>query len=256
MRSYGVLMAAGFGFGSWWFIRRGRARSIEPTRSLNLVIMVLIAGLIGARLLYVATHWYEFSEELWRIFWPVQAGGFVGMHGFVFYGSVMTAVPLAAMVVRRWQLSPLVVLDAAAPPLALGSAFGRMGCFLNGCCFGVPTDSLTGIIFPAGSLAGTSYPGIPLHPVQLYMIADNLLIVALLLWIERRWVRFDGVVIGAYFVLTGLMRGYEDILRYYESSMQLLDVGGFVVTVNHLIGIAMAAGGAVLIVRSRSRRSD
>ncbi len=256
LRSYGVLMAAGFGFGTWWFIRRGRARSIEPARILDLAIIVLVAGLVGARLLYVATHWYEFSEELWRIFWPVQPGGVVGIHGLVFYGGVLTAVPVAAMVVRRWQLSPLNVLDAAAPSLALGSAIGRMGCFLNGCCFGVPTDGPLGIIFPPGSMAGTTYPGIPLHPVQLYMVADNLLIVAFLLWIERRWARFDGVVIGAYFVLTGLMRGYEDLLRYYEGSMQLLAVDGVVVTVNHMIGIVMAAGGVLLIVRSRSRRSD
>lgn len=255
-RSYGVLMAAGFGFGTWWFIRRGRARSIEPARILDLAIIVLITGLIGARFLYVITHWYEFSEELWRIFWPVQADGVVGMHGLVFYGGVMAAVPVAAMLVRRWQLSPLRVLDAAAPSLALGSAIGRMGCFLNGCCFGIPAEGSPGIIFPVESMAGTTYPGIPLHPVQLYMIADNLLIVAFLLWIERRWAKFDGAVIGAYFVLTALVRGCEDLLRYYEDSMRLLAVGGVVVTVNHMIGIAMAAGGVVLIVKSRSRRSD
>ena len=105
-------------------------------------------------------------------------------------------------------------------------------------------------------MAGTTYPGIALHPVQLYMIADNLLIVAFLLWIERRWARFDGVVIGAYFVMTGLMRGFEDLLRYYEGSMRLLVVGGVVVTVNHMIGIAMAAGGVLLVVRSRSYQSE
>lgn len=256
IRSYGLVLAAGCTIGAWWFAKRAAGRSIEISRAIDMAIVVLVAGLLGARMLYVFTHWHEFSGQLWRIIWPIESDGHIGMHGFVFYGGILGAVPAAALMARRWKLSPLKLLNAAAPPLALGSAIGRMGCFLNGCCYGVPAEGAPGLIFPQGSLAGATFPEIPIHPVQLYMVADNLLITLLLLSIERRWARFDGLVIGAYFVLTGLMRGYEDFLRYYESSMKLFSIAGVSVTVNHLIGVVLTAGGVLLIARSLARQPE
>lgn len=256
LRSYGLMMAVGFGVGAWWLVRRGRARGLPPSRLIDLSIAMVVAGLLGARLLYAITHWSEFAGAWWRIFWPVQEGGTVGMHGFVYYGGIIVAVPTTILLVRRWRIKPLKVLDAAAPPLALGTAIGRVGCFLNGCCFGVPTEGMFGVVFPPESLAGSTFVGIPIHPTQIYAVFDNLVIVAILLWIERRWAKFDGIVIGAYLVLTGLTRAYEDLFRYYESGMQLLATGGVVITVNHLISLALAAGGILLIMWTRSRASD
>jgi phosphatidylglycerol:prolipoprotein diacylglycerol transferase len=128
-----------------------------------------------------------------------------------------------------------------------------MGCFLNGCCFGRPTSGPFGMVFPEGSQAGSVFPGTAIHPTQLYVVADNLLIVGLLLLIERRWGRFDGVLIGAYLVLTGLTRGYEDLFRYYEAGMRLFQVGGVTVTVNQMTGVLLVAVGILLVVRSRRR---
>ncbi len=252
LRSYGLLMAAGFAVGAWWLVRRGRRKGLPPDRLIDLCIAVVVSGLIGARLMYALTHWSEFALRPWRIFWPIHPDGSFGLQGFVFYGGILLAMPFAAFLVKRWKLPPLSVLDAGAPALALGTAIGRLGCFLNGCCFGRPTQGLLGVVFPAGSQAGNLFPETRIHPTQLYMIADNLLIVGVLLLVERRWPRFDGLLIGAYLSLTGLTRGYEDLFRYYEAGMRLFQVGGVQVTVNHLVGVGLVMVGALLIVRSRS----
>ncbi len=253
LRSYGVLMAAGFAAGAWWLVRRGRQKGLHPSRLIDLSIAMVAAGLIGGRLMYALTHWSEFSAQPWRILWPLQADGTFGLQGFVYYGGVGLAIPVAALLLRHWKLNPLHVLDAGAPALALGTSIGRLGCFLNGCCFGRPTEGLLGVVFPVGSQAGNMFPDTHIHPTQLYIVADNLLIVGILLFVERRRARFDGLVIGAYLCLTGLTRGYEDLLRFYEAGMRLFQVGGMTVTVNHLVGVVLVVIGALLIVRSRTR---
>ena len=256
VRTYGVFMALGFAVGAWWLVRRGRVRGLPPSRMLDLVIAMVVAGLAGGRLLYVLTHWHEFAARPLYAFLPVRPGGGVGYSGLVYYGGIGLAIPVAAWLVRRWKLPPWKVLDAGAPALALGTAVGRLGCFFNGCCYGRPTEGLFGLVFPSGSLAGSAFPGIPIHPTQLYMVVDNLLIVAILLLVDRRWGRFDGTVIGAYLVATGSFRAWEDLFRYYESSMRVFEAAGLVVTVNQLISLAVAAAGILIIVRARSRSPE
>lgn len=256
IHSYGLMIAAGFAAGAWWLVRRGVERGLSRKRLLDLVTAIIISGLLGARILYVVTHWTHFAGTWWRILWPVQTDGTIGIHGLVFYGGVLSAVPVAVWLVRRWELKPLKVLDAVAPPLALGTAVGRIGCFLNGCCFGKPTSCPWGVTFPEQSLAGSTFPGVLLHPTQLYMVADNLVIVAVLLLIERRWPKFDGIVFGAYLVSIGLARAVEDLFRYYENSMRLFTAGGIVVTVNQLIGLVLIPVGVLIIFWSRSQNSD
>ena len=256
LRSYGLLVAAGFAVGAWWMVRRGRGRGLPAVRLIDLSIVMVVAGLVGGRLMYVLTHWNEFAMQPWKVFWPLQSNGTFGLQGFVYYGGIGVAIPLAALLVKRWKLPPMKVLDTGAPALALGSAVGRLGCFLNGCCFGKPTDGPFGMVFPSGSQAGSLFPDTPIHPTQLYMVADNLLIVAVLLFLERRRPRFDGLVIGAYLILISLTRGYEDLFRYYEAGMRLFQVGRLTVTVNHLIGLVLVPVGILLIVRSRSRIPD
>ncbi|MFC1543835.1 prolipoprotein diacylglyceryl transferase [Gemmatimonadota bacterium] len=256
LRSYGVLMATGFAVGAWWLVRRGTKRGMPAHRLIDLSIAMVVAGLAGGRMMYVLTHLGEFSSRPWLALWPFQPDGTFGLQGFVYYGGIITALPVAAWLLRRWGLSPLRVLDAGAPALALGTAFGRMGCFLNGCCFGRPSSGPFGMVFPEGSQAGAMFAATRIHPTQLYMVADNLLIVLALLAVDRRWGRFDGAVIGTYLILTGLTRGYEDLYRYYESGMRLFQAGGLVITVNQAIGPALVAAGVMLLVRSRRRTPD
>jgi phosphatidylglycerol:prolipoprotein diacylglycerol transferase len=251
IRSYGLMMALGFGLGGWWLIRRGMKKGLPAHRLLDLVLAIVISGLVGARLLFVITHAESFAGAWWRAFWPLQGDGTLGMGGFVFYGGLLTAAPVAAWLTRRWELAPLRLLDAAMPPLAFGTALGRIGCFLNGCCFGTPTDSPLGVIFPADCLAGSTFPGTPIHPTQLYVAFDSMLIVVVLLLLERNRPMFDGAVFGAYLILIGLLRSVEDLFRFYEPGMQLFNLNGVVVSVNHLISAGCIIGGIMIIRRFR-----
>ena len=256
IRSYGFMMALGFGFGGWWLVRRGMKRGFPAHRLLDLIIAIVISGLAGARILYVITHVRAFSGGWWRAFWPLQADGTLGMQGFVFYGGLLTALPVAIWLMRRWEMAPLRLLDAAAPPLALGTALGRMGCFLNGCCFGKPTDSPLGVVFPDGCLAGSAFPGIPIHPTQIYIAIDSLAIMVVLLLLERNRRMFDGAVIGTYLIMIGLLRSVEDLFRYYETGMRVFALDGVVVSVNHLISLGCIAGGILIIRKFRSHVPD
>jgi len=253
LRSYGLFMALGFALGITVLVLRGRARGLPAVRMVDLSLVMVVTGMLGGRLLYALTHASEFAREPWRVLWPVQADGSLGLQGFVYYGGIGLALPVAAWLVRRWRLDPWTVLDAGAPALALGTAVGRLGCFLNGCCFGHPTEGWCGMVFPPASQAGSVFPGTPIHPTQLYIAADNLLIAVVLLFIERRGGRFDGALIGTYLVLTGLTRWFEDLFRYYESSMVVLRGVAFDLTVNHLIGLVLVVVGVVIIITGRKR---
>ncbi len=251
IHSYGVFMALGFGLGGLWFVRRGRRRGMPADRLLDLVIVIVLAGVGGGRLFYVLTHLSQFRTRPWLAVWPVGSDGTIGLQGLVFYGGLIVAVPLVAWLVRRWQLSPLRTLDAVAPPIALGTAIGRIGCFLNGCCYGRPTTCAWGVVFPPGSSAHAAFPGQPIHPTQLYMVADNLLIIGALLLIERFGRKIDGTLIAAYLIMIGAARGIDDLFRYYEREMQLFSTGGVDITVNHLVGCLLIATGVLLFLRIR-----
>ncbi len=256
LRSYGFMMALGFAVGGWWLVRRGMKKGFPAHRMLDLLIAIVISGLVGSRILYVLTHLPAFSGAWWHAFWPIQADGTIGMQGFVFYGGLLAGLPVAAWLTRRWKMAPLRVLDAAAPPLALGTALGRMGCFLNGCCFGKPTESPLGVVFPDECLAGSMFTGIPIHPTQLYITFDSLLIMVALVWMERKRRMFDGAVIGTYLIMIGLLRSVEDFFRYYESGMQAFSLFGVTVSVNNLISLGCIAGGILIIRQYRSHVPD
>jgi len=251
VHAYGFFMALGFALGALVFVLRGRRRDLPANRLIDLVIVAIVGGIGGGRLFYVLTHWSQFSQRPWLAFWPVGSDGTIGLQGMVFYGGLIVAVPLIAWLVRRWQLSPLRTLDALAPAIALGTAVGRFGCFFNGCCFGRPTACAWGMVFPPGSLAGETFPGTPIHPTQLYMVLDNLVIFGLLLLIERFGRKIDGTLIAAYLVLIGVARGIDDLFRYYEREMRLIAVGGVDLTVNHLTGFILVAIGLLMLHRIR-----
>ena len=112
-------------------------------------------------------------------------------------------------------------MDYLAPSLGLGEFFTRIGCFLNGCCFGKPTESTFGMIFPPDSAAGMYYPGEHVHPSQLYNSLAGLLIFGALLYLER-YKRFQGYTALLYFMMYAVGRFVIDYSRHYESELVYL----------------------------------
>lgn len=243
---YGVMMALAFVFGLWTASRRGLRDGIVPEKVLDIGPWVILGTIIGARTLHVVTYWKEeFANQPLSEIFMVQHGG------LVFYGGLIGA-SLACIIYVRWKKIPLwKMADILAPSIALGYVFGRIGCFMNGCCFGKECHEPWAVHYPAGH---ETHPfnaaGIPVHPTQIY---DSLLSLGLYLglaWLYRRK-KFDGQVFAAYLMCYAVTRSIVETFRGDYTEIHLH--GGL--TPAHLISIGiMAAGIALFVILSRTSR--
>ncbi len=207
--TYGLLVSIGVLTGLWISVRNSEKQGIDPENAWNLGILVVLAGIIGAKVLYILVDWTYYSSHPGEIFSfsTLQAGG-------VFSGGLVAGLAAAAWYVRKHQMPALATCDAFAPGLAMGHAIGRVGCFAAGCCYGKPTDHFWGVTFtnPLAQL----WVGTPLHealePTQLIESAAELLIFAILMWLLKRK-KFDGQVFGTYLFLYGIARYFIEFLR-------------------------------------------
>ncbi len=147
---YGLMMMIGFLTAIWWGVRRARKSQADPDVILNCGFIALLGGVVGARIMYVMAHWEHFAwrgntlDFLWRLV-NVSQGGLEFYGGFLFAAGGIVLYLWRAGHSLRWYL------DIMAPSGALGLAFGRIGCFLNGCCWGGVCDLPWAVRFPHGS---------------------------------------------------------------------------------------------------------
>jgi phosphatidylglycerol---prolipoprotein diacylglyceryl transferase len=239
--SYGFMLALSFWIGIILAARRAAKRGVNPDQIYDMSIILILAAVIGSRMLYILTHRADY-----RSFIDIVA---LWQGGATFYGGFILAVAGAAVYIRRRRLSFLSVADACAPSVALGFFFTRIGCFLSGCCFGHPTTSVFGVVFPPQSPAGYYCAGLAVHPTQLY---DSLygLVTACVLLIADRKRPFTGFTFGLLCVLYGAGRFTIDFYRYYEKSAMV----GKHMTVSQIMSLGLIAGG-VLILGALSARA-
>ncbi len=251
LHSYGVMLALAFVVGVWMSARRARSRGVDPNYIFDLATLIILSAIVGSRAMYVAFHLDEFRGHWTDTFNPFQSTGEIGLAGLTFLGGLILALITAFLYLRWRKLSFLKVADIVMPALALGLFFGRIGCFLNGCCFGVPCSGPLCVVFPPNSPAGATFPGVPIYPTQLISSFYALVIFGLLLFLERHK-RFDGFVFYWTLVLYGLARFGIDFIRYYEPSMVVAYLGSTHISVNQVISLAMAVyGGSMLAVNWR-----
>jgi len=146
VRSFGLMMVIGFLLGFYLLGRMGRRISSNPQLITNLALYCLVAGVVGARVFYVVHHYHQMQRPLVSMFAVWQGG-------LEFYGGVIFAIPVIVLYSRHYKLPIRPSLDIVAIALMLGLSFGRMGCFLNGCCFGKPTELPWAVRFPYDSFA-------------------------------------------------------------------------------------------------------
>lgn len=265
-RSYGFMLALGFFAGIMLSAWRAKKSGENPDHIYNLAVWVVLSSILGARIYYIITHYSEFMAveyhslvqrffiEMKNMFWPVGDGGQVGISGLVLYGGLIGATLVTWLYLRIHKLNVLIYMDFIAPALGLGQFFTRIGCFLNGCCFGRPTESVFGILFPQDSAAGMYFPGMSIHPAQLYSSLAGLAICAALLLLER-YKRFHGYSAMLYFIFYAISRFFIDFTRYYEPHVRLF---GF--SHNQLVSIAVLVIAVPLFVyfsrRARSATPD
>jgi len=175
--SYGTMLAVAFVAGIWLARREARRQGVDPERVTDLGVVVLVCSVVAARLTYVLLHWKYFAGHAGEIV-QVWTGG-LSFHGGLFGGVLGAAVYSKASRVGFWRLSEVCTLS-----LPLGYAIARLGCFLNGCCYGGRTSLPWGFAFHL--TADRPEVTAPSHPAQLYASALNLLLFWGLLRLRRR----------------------------------------------------------------------
>jgi phosphatidylglycerol---prolipoprotein diacylglyceryl transferase len=239
MPTYGLLVSVGVLLGLWISVRNSQKQGIDPDNAWNLGIIVVMCGIIGAKVLYIIVDWSEYAAHPGEIFSlnTLQAGG-------VFSGGLIGAFAAAAWYIRRHHMPALATCDAFAPGLALGHAIGRVGCFAAGCCYGKPTDHFWGVTFTnpiAHELVGTPI-GEALQPTQLFESAVELVNFFILAWMLKRK-KFDGQVIGTYFFLYGIARF---LLEYLRGDPGRGEVFGGIITGTQLVALCLIAAGGLI----------
>jgi phosphatidylglycerol---prolipoprotein diacylglyceryl transferase len=206
--SYGALLAAALVLGLLVAASRARREGLDGARVLDLGVLAIVAGIVGAKLLLLAVDFRAVLANPAEALSALRVGG-------VFYGGLLSAIAAAVWYMRRHRLPLWATCDAFAPGIAVGHVVGRLGCFAAGCCYGRPTGLPWGVTFHdhfAASYVGTPI-GIPLHPTQLYESAAEAAILLVLLATERRGPRFPGRTFWLYLALYAVSRFVIEIFR-------------------------------------------
>ena len=206
--TYGVLLAASYLLGLQFARVRARRWGLDPNRVLDLGIYIIIAALVGAKLLLLVTDFNQFRASTADLLSFARSAG-------VFYGGLIAAIAVAFWYIHRHAMPFWTTCDAFAPAIALGHVTGRLGCFAAGCCYGKPANVPWAVVFTnptAAANVGTPL-GIPLHPTQLYESGAELLILVALLATERRGRPFPGRTFWLYMILYGVSRY---IIEFYR----------------------------------------
>lgn len=275
LHTYGLCMAVGILCAYAVLVRLVRRRGENPDTLANLVVALVAVGLAGARSFYVAEHWTaQFAGD------PLAAVR-LWEGGLMFYGSIVFgAAGLVAWCLWR-KRSVLEWLDLFAVVVPLGQAFGRLGCFFNGCCYGRACETAVSVRYPAYSLpwrdqvgAGSLRPfadgtfpalSLPVLPTQLFESVACLALFLVLLWLFRRLhpaadagkgARFPGAVAAGYFLGYGSIRFVDEIFRADER----LHFGWFSISQSismalWILGLALLARLAVSRGRARPPRA-
>lgn len=245
IRSYGFMLAVSFLLGIWLAGRRAKRFGIDPQKILDLSVIIILAAVVGSRLLYVAFHLDQYRNPL-DVFALWQGGA-------TFYGGFLLAMAASYWWVQRNGLSFLTMADVMAPSIALGLVFTRIGCFLSGCCYGKPTDGPLGVVFPPDSPAGSAAMAlaqqmgrdhVALHPAQVYSSIKGLVIFVLLMALQPKLTK-KGSTFGLLLVLYGIGRFIVDFFRMYEDNARIL----FGLSFNQVISVVLVAIGCYLLLR-------
>lgn len=261
--SYGFMIMLAFIAGITLAVRRAKARGISPDVILDIGLYSIICGIIGARLAFVLTD-PDFSPDP-TVSQPILEYIAIWKGGLTFQGGLFLALAVCIWYLRSNNLPAATIADIFAPGVAIGIAIGRVGCFLNGCCWGriCEIGYPLGVSFPEGSGAHSHLFGmlqqgdllprlsqlghesiiqsippngpyvvppaaltqIPVHPTQLYTTVAMIGVFLFVLWVEKKPRRFEGMVMLAFLMAYSVVRFAIEFLR--TDTALLLGFGSF-----------------------------
>ena len=257
-----------YAFFLWWRKRKSSSSSETPAKPDRpiltlawLFVISLATAVLIARTVHLITHWTDYGRDAFRFFYIWEGG-------LVFYGGLTLAILSGLFYFHRKKLSVLKIADLLTPVAALGLAFGRIGCYLNGCCFGTIAPDLSWAVrFPnlheiftygspafdhhleLGRVLPTDLTSLPIHPTQLYscLAAIILFILLSLIWYKKKK---DGLV------LAGLMIGYpiaRFCLEFFRGDNERIWLG---LTVSQLISAVVFAAGLGFLYYLLKKKSE
>ncbi len=221
--SYGFMLVVAFTTAYIMINRDGKRLGWPPELAQDIVFWAAIGGILGSKIYYLVENIGRGAGENLAGLWDMIAGIFTlspqriseGIQNFgaglVFFGGLMGGILAITLLLQRKKIGWLSTADTLVPYLILGYAIGRMGCFLTGCCHGVPSQLPWAIAFPNGAEPTT----IPVHPTQLYEIIMGLAIFGFLYWLRPR-AGFTGQVFSLYLILAGTARFFIEFIRTNE----------------------------------------
>lgn len=236
---YGVLAAIGFIAGFGTASRRAPRAGLKGDDVFNLAPWIIVGAVVGARLLYVISYWNkEFAGQPWFQIFNMRSG-------LVYYGGLIGASLATIIFCYRQKIYLWRMADVMAPSVALGHAFGRIGCFMTGCCYGKPTDLPWAVCFPQDH----PLKGVPVHPTQFYESALNFLLYAALVCVFKRR-RFDGQVFAIYLMAYAIIRTSTEMFRGDYTQFYL----GGIATPGQTVSMVIMAAGLILWWKQRGTK--
>lgn len=226
--SYGLMIAIGVILAGYMFTKRAAKEGYDEDSIFNLIVIAVICGVLGGKLLFIITELKNIMRN------PSILLNFG--EGFVIYGAIILGALSIYIYCRKKKWNTMKVFDFIVPGLALAQGFGRIGCFLAGCCYGAETSSFLGVVFPSNSLAPT---GVALHPTQLYSAVFDFALAAFLIWYSNKD-KIEGHVFSVYCIIYSIGRFFVEFLRNDpRGSVGVLSTSQFIAMFTLMFGIAI-----------------
>ena len=245
IQTYAIMILIGIVVAALWTSRRLTKRGAEPGVILDILLWAVVLGIIGARLYHVFTHpsdYFYAGANLWNVFAIWEGGN--AIFGSLIGGAIGIWIACRISGLRFWS-----VADALAPALLLAQAIGRLGNYFNQELFGLPTNLPWGLQIDAGNKAIPV--GLPdntlFQPLFLYEIIWNVIGVAVILFLERKFRLQWGKTLAVYLIWYGLGRSYLESIRIDPSEFSLLGIPSNV----WAAFLAVVLGIVIFIVQSR-----
>lgn len=226
--SYGFMLMIAFIMSTVHLVNRGKREDwqIPSDTVLDLMTFIIIGGIVGARVLYVALEWetqyapgaagveFATNAEAWKN--ALLQVAKINEGGLSFHGGILGSMLFGFFYTAARKLNYWRMVDFVAPAVAIGGFFGRLGCFLNGCCYGIATENVPGIVVK------TLNDGIARHPAQLYEAFGHLLVFGYLAMSEKS-VKFPGHLFLRFVVAYSWVRFVVEWFRFGDGgSAQIL----------------------------------
>lgn len=209
---YGLMIAVGILAAYYVADYRAKKKGLDNDFVFSLALICAAGGILCARLMYYITVIDDIIKD------PMLLLNF--NDGFVVYGGIIGGILIGYLYARRKRVPFLKYFDLVMPSVALAQGFGRIGCLLAGCCYGLETDSSFCLVFPQGSSAPG---GIPLVPTQVISSGLNFIHFFVLIWLSKR-LKKDGQVAGFYLIFYSIGRF---ILEFYRGDLLRGSIGAF-----------------------------